>query len=587
MPSSAAAVMAAPGGELRVRLLFDYPPPALPLSRQLWFMLDTELCRAVTDVSAIIRERFFYSRQGALSLYLDGCLLPPGESVRVIRDNEAISVRWEDTCGHGGGKRRRLEEGSGDPRVHRGASEERGEETPEKEEVHQRRKKRKKVAVTPIEDSKRPKKKNKEAVTPAEDSGRPKEYDNGAVTPTEVSGRPKKNKVVVTPTEVSGRPKKSNGAVTPIEANKWPKKKQQQVMTPEVASERPKKYNNGVVTPTEVSRGPKKHKEAVTAEEASRRPSKEKARSPQQDSELAAGASEKKDRRPDVSKKPPRVAPYQAEPSRAVQKEAPPPANSSAGQETSSSSSDEEDTRTEKPGPFLKAQQEEEDSSLEGFLIKKPLMCGFAVNPPVYNGQVARGGAQHRPSLKTAGRGIGRGWDVENLPWRGRGFRGRGKVQLQNTFFYSYSPETVKQQHLEEDVSHVSVLIQNPPELLKKDYSALPLLAAAPQPGNIIAFKLLELTENYTPEVSDYKEGRVLAYDPLSQQLEVEVLSQQKKKEPGKFDLVYEGEDGVDIVEYAVPQECKITQAWSSLIEPRLVTEHGPQQQLSAAPQGD
>ncbi|KAG8548790.1 hypothetical protein GDO81_024142 [Engystomops pustulosus] len=45
------------------------------------------------------------------------------------------------------------------------------------------------------------------------------------------------------------------------------------------------------------------------------------------------------------------------------------------------------------------------------------------------------------------------------------------------------------------------------------------------------------------------------------------------EKEPGKFDLVYEGEDGADVVEYAVPPEYKILQAWSSLIDPRLVTE--------------
>ncbi|XP_077109587.1 coilin-like [Ranitomeya variabilis] len=91
--------MAAPYSptELRIRLRFDYPPPAIPESSDFWFLLDSENCRAVTDVSAIIRERFYYGRQGALSLYLDGRLLHPRENVRIIRDNDTISVKWEES----------------------------------------------------------------------------------------------------------------------------------------------------------------------------------------------------------------------------------------------------------------------------------------------------------------------------------------------------------------------------------------------------------------------------------------------------------------------------------------------------------
>ncbi|XP_077109617.1 coilin-like [Ranitomeya variabilis] len=91
--------MAAPYSptELRIRLRFDYPPPAIPESSDFWFLLDSENCRAVTDVSAIIRKRFYYGRQGALSLYLDGRLLHPRENMRIIRDNDTISVKWEES----------------------------------------------------------------------------------------------------------------------------------------------------------------------------------------------------------------------------------------------------------------------------------------------------------------------------------------------------------------------------------------------------------------------------------------------------------------------------------------------------------
>ncbi|XP_077112933.1 coilin-like [Ranitomeya variabilis] len=89
--------MAAPYSptELRIGLRFDYPPPAIPESSDIWFLLDSENCRAVTDVSAIIRKRFYYGRRGAL--YLDGRLLHPRENVRIIRDNDTISVKWEES----------------------------------------------------------------------------------------------------------------------------------------------------------------------------------------------------------------------------------------------------------------------------------------------------------------------------------------------------------------------------------------------------------------------------------------------------------------------------------------------------------
>lgn len=115
---------------------------------------------------------------------------------------------------------------------------------------------------------------------------------------------------------------------------------------------------------------------------------------------------------------------------------------------------------------------------------------------------------------------------------------------------------------------------QNPVEPPKKDYSLLPLLAAAPQVGEKIAFKLLELTSDYSPDVSDYKEGKILSHDPETQQVDIEVLSSLPAlKEPGKFDLVYHNENGTEVVEYAVTQEKRITVLWRELIDPRLIID--------------
>ncbi|NWH35031.1 COIL protein, partial [Chloropsis hardwickii] len=168
--------------------------------------------------------------------------------------------------------------------------------------------------------------------------------------------------------------------------------------------------------------------------------------------------------------------------------------------------------------------------------------------------------------------GRGRGMGEDNF-WRGprgRGFRGmmRGRGRGANPgFFYNYSSEGQKQRQLNEAATNTSVLVQNPVEITKKDYSVLPLLAAPPQVGERIAFKRLELTENYSPEVSDYK---VLVFSPPFIHC---LFGVSVAKEPGRFDLVYQSADGVELIEYAVPQDTKITESWDALIEPRLIVE--------------
>ncbi|NXC97118.1 COIL protein, partial [Certhia familiaris] len=201
------------------------------------------------------------------------------------------------------------------------------------------------------------------------------------------------------------------------------------------------------------------------------------------------------------------------------------------------------------------------------------------------------------------GHGRGRGVGEDNF-WkgsRGRGFRGmmRGHGRGANPgFFYNYSSEGQKQRQLNEAATNTSVLFQNPLGVPKRDYSVLPLLAAPPQVGERIAFKHLELTENYSPEVSDYK----IFVTIMSPDIELKKNPKNKTnpktklvligvcvslvcsslsclfgfsvaKEPGKFDLVYQSADGAELIEYAVPQDTKITESWDALIEPRLIVE--------------
>ncbi|XP_073516495.1 coilin, partial [Phyllobates terribilis] len=518
------------------------------------------------------------------------------------------SVKWEEYHPHDSPhqtakKRPRVEEESDDYRdikktrgVHRLTTENSREATPVEHDIPVRPKKKDKGEVTleEREVGERPKKevrkllKKKRKGTPEEEV-RDQIKKKGKETPEEeVTERPKKKGKETPKKEVRPRPKKKGNENPEEDVRQRPKKKEKGAPE-EVVREQPRTKEGKEASSQEdesddcwdlrkkrgdhirASKRTKKMEERSAEEEISKKSKgvaapvgEETTRGPRQESMKKPGkygVSKELETKKLLTPGGPLSAAHQTAPD-LTQKE-----------ETSSSSSDQEDgdlSRRAGCRPPVMAQQTNGSSSPDLLGTKKPL-----ISSPKYNGHVAQGAAPHRALLQTAGRGAGRGQGTDNLPWRGRGFRGRGESQPQNHFFYS--PETIKEQQLNEDASNVSVLIQNPPEAVNKDYSALPLLAAPPQPGKIIAFKLLELTENYSPEVSDYKEGRVLSYDAVSQELEVEVLSQQKKKEPGKFDLIYEGEDGMDIVEYAVPQESKITQGWSSLIEPRLVTEsHHP-----------
>ena len=78
----------------------------------------------------------------------------------------------------------------------------------------------------------------------------------------------------------------------------------------------------------------------------------------------------------------------------------------------------------------------------------------------------------------------------------------------------------------------------------EKDYSKYPPLISFPPVGSVIAFKTLELSpEDYTPLLSDYKEGTVLSVTDhsLVVQLDGDTIAREKikaiKETEGKFSL--------------------------------------------------
>ena len=96
-----------------------------------------------------------------------------------------------------------------------------------------------------------------------------------------------------------------------------------------------------------------------------------------------------------------------------------------------------------------------------------------------------------------------------------------------------------------------------------KDYTAYHLVSASgPRVGDLIAFKHVEMGANYTPEVSDYKEGKVVECEGTESVIFEMIKTRTVKRAGGKF----------EIEEESVHQEDKIqTFVWADLIEPRLM----------------
>ncbi|XP_055754469.1 coilin [Salvelinus fontinalis] len=265
--------------------------------------------------------------------------------------------------------------------------------------------------------------------------------------------------------------------------------------------------------------------------------------------------------------------------------------------------------RPESPGSSSSSSSEEEIQ----LVIKQPGMrVGMGIVPamaaePTWRGRgrgsprdVERGGGRGEWDRGPRGGGRGGEWDRGPRGGRGgewdrgphgggrggewdrgpRGGRGGEWDRGDNAgFYFNYEGGQRQQTHQQpppyqnDSLINSSVVFQNQSESVpKRDYSEMPLLAAPPQDGQKIAFKLLELTENYTPEVSEYKEGKIIHFDHSTKQIELELLSAyQAPVEPGKFDLVYQNADGSESVEYAVSRGSRVTERWDSLLEPRLV----------------
>ncbi|XP_023123129.2 coilin [Amphiprion ocellaris] len=517
--------MSAPvNSSIRLRLFFDYPPPAVVSCRMCWLLVDLNTCRVVADLESVIRDKFEFSRGSILSLFIEDCYLPHTESIYVVRDNDSVRVKVDclanghsscpettrETCR----KRQRTTDEDGPA--------ENGVGVEWKKKKRKRRSEENTQEATKLVSGDDGDKKFKKKHTEKKTKKKKVEKSSPPVN-TKPAASPKK-----TPT----------GIDKPAKSSKKP---------PAAKPQKPSSSDSS--SSSEEDEPPRKTKtpSSSTATTATKTPS----------SSTTTAVKTPSSSTPAAVKTPPNTRPAQKKPR-------PPPSSSS---ETDSSSSDEETNVKNKPLTATTTKSQPAPSVLQSTDCEQKQ----TVEPPQDSDSEEEIQLVIRQPLLPSGFGVG-----SQYPGRGRGRgqgrrggggeRGRGGGIRGNFRAKETSYET-------DLLSNVSVVLQNGvQDAPKQDYSSMPLLAAPPQVGQKIAFKLLELTENYTPEVSEYKEGKIVSFDPTTKQIELELLnSSQAPVEPGKFDLVYQNPDGSESVEYAVTRGSWVTERWESLLEPRLI----------------
>ncbi|XP_068923552.1 coilin [Petaurus breviceps papuanus] len=557
---------------VRLRLHFDYPPPSSPRCSVFWLLADLTKCRVVTDLASLIRHRFGFSAGAALGLYLDGGLLPPTESARLVRDNDCLRVKLEDVeiVENSVSVSNGLSYSYKKARKRRTTWEEE-ESDAENDQFTEKHWKGGEISETSssLEPDQGIRKKNKKRKRNEGGS-----ENNGKCVPKK-SGKEKEGKA---------ENKKQKKAPKPSKAKTLPERAKKNCSVQKSASSK----NNS----TEVKR--KKDIDLSTKANPNTSSDSDSSATSSDDSHSKTSLDGKKlvEKASFITSKP--TGSHTTADRLITSIGSNVPSVKGKGTQASSSSLDsssssDDQGRMPKRAPALappptgttaspgssQANGPNTDSHLG---TRQEMRYSDLWDKPVLGNsgkQLAPLAPEAAPHPSSFGRGRGRGEDI--FPWRGprgrgfRGIRGRGRGGNIN---YVFNGESQKQQQLTEVVKNTSIIIQNPVETPQKDYSLLPQLAAPPRVGEKIAFKLLELTADYSPDVSSYKEGRIINYNPDAQEVDIEILSSLPVvKEPGKFDLVYQNENGTEVVEYAVSQDKRITICWKELIEPRLIID--------------
>ncbi|KOC70840.1 Coilin [Habropoda laboriosa] len=143
----------------------------------------------------------------------------------------------------------------------------------------------------------------------------------------------------------------------------------------------------------------------------------------------------------------------------------------------------------------------------------------------------------------------------------------------ENTVLNKKLEEENTNKEVEEKDPHEEVEGKNPNKNIKeeknpssKDYESYPLLTEKPKVKDIIAFKMLKIGSDWTPQVSNFIEGEVLSYYPLSSLYTLKVLQglSELQVPVGKFTIIEKEEERI--------VNDTITLNYSQIMTPRIVS---------------
>ncbi|XP_068435068.1 coilin [Clinocottus analis] len=583
---------------IRVRLNFDYPPPAVVDCRMCWLLVDLNTCRVVADLESVIRDKFEFGRGSILSLFVEDCYLPHTESVYVVRDNDSVRVKVDclpqangfsscpDASGESCRKRQRPaeEEGPGENLV--GKKKRQKKESVETAAVRDTRQASGDERSETTQEKKKKKKKRKNA------------EEKVPTATTKPAASPKKTPVKIPqkPTVAKSKPQEVSSSDSSSEEDKAPKRPAAQKLAPKTPSSAPasppKKTVKIPQKPLVAKSKPQKVSSSDSSseqDEAPKRPAVQKLATKTPSSAPASSTAPPTSKPAKKKSRPPSPSSSESSSSSdeaSVVKNPPKTTSTTPKGRMSANPESQQAPPAANGGTQRRAAGTDSDSEEEiKLIIRRPAQqpgLGAGGSPLLPwsrgRGQSGRGGyGEERGRGRGAGRGDFRGDFRGGVRGDFRGgvrgdFRGGVRGRGDGGFGFSYGGAWEPSCQTDQ-LTNMSVVLQNRAEVApKRDYSSMPMLAAPPQVGQKIAFKLLELTENYTPEVSEYKEGKIMSFDLTTKQIELLVLnSSQAPVEPGKFDLVYQNPDGSESVEYAVSRDSRVTERWDSLLEPRLI----------------
>nr|XP_046196080.1 coilin-like [Oncorhynchus gorbuscha] len=538
---------------IRVRLYFDYPPPSVSDCRMCWVLVDLNKCRVVADIASVIREKFDFSRRSILSLFIEDCYLPHTESIYVVRDNDSIRVKVDTLTLSSGSqsntsvvkskKRRRAAEEEEEPTQNRVSEEwkkkkkrKESQEADSNEAVVEERRKENK--------QKQKKKKDKKVATKTTASSTGPSHTS-STGPSHTSSTGPSHRDPLTPRPQDPPTSSTGPSPTIVKADKTPRRlhrpnesssEEEEAPSKTPMQKLPPKSHSASSTPPVTSKATPVVKPRVPVKKP--RPPPSSSDSDSSDSSGDDASSKATTGQPPVKNQTPLSKPAatiptgsgagprdKTTPSRPSLPSSGPRTSVSPGQRAnalgpgSTPAVQKAHRRPESPG----SSSSEEEIQL---VIKQPGL-GMGIVPAMAAQPTWRGRGSPMGAERGGGRGVrGRGDGGQSWGGGGRGVRGEwdrgprgggrgggwdrgprggrgedsGAGGGDNAGFYFNYEGGQRQQtpqppsYQKDSLINSSVVFQNPSESVpKRDYSEMPLLAAPPQDGQKIAFKVTHL----------------------------------------------------------------------------------------------